>query len=125
MKLLNINERRGNYKETDSNRNGIPGALKENEPTRVGFRRNNPISLARKEDDFMVLKTHFFSLCNIKEVVVEGAHGALRSPWNTGRGALSAACPPRGLGSQAPAREAHSGGNRGRIAGGLTGASSQ
>lgn len=59
MKLLNINERGGNYEEIDSNRNEIPKALKENDPVRVAFRRNDPISLSRKEDDFMFFKSIF------------------------------------------------------------------
>lgn len=40
----------------------MPKALTENEPIRVGLRRNSPMSLFRKEEGFMFFKSHF-SLC--------------------------------------------------------------
>ena len=59
MKLLNINERGGNYREIVSNQNEIPKALQEDEPIRINIRRNNPFSLSKKEDDFMFFKSPF------------------------------------------------------------------
>lgn len=104
-----INERGGNYKEIDPNQHEIPKALKGNESIRFDFRRNNPISLSRKEDDFFfVLQKPFLSLWNISNLIMEkGLVRVLRSPSNIGEGSLLALCPLCCLHNQTPAAAAH------------------